>query len=106
MFKKREPQEPRPPVSPRTRGNLYGLAALYLVYMYYQIAKPYLIHDPYGPTTPQFVLGTVVLGGGAALLGFLAWKLYHAPLPEEEPEAEEEAALPEEAGEDMEDKED
>lgn len=93
MFKKKEPQEPKPPVSPRVRGNIYGLAGLYLVYLFYQIAKPYLTHDPYGPTTFQFALGAAVLGGGAALLGFLAWKMYHVPLPEEE----EDAALPEEA---------
>ena len=93
MFKKRDPQEPRPPANPRVRANIYGLAALYLAYMFYQIAKPYLTHDPYGPTTLQFVLGAVVLGGGAALLAFLAWKLYHTPQPED---PEEKAALPEE----------
>lgn len=99
MFKKREPQEPKAPINPRTRANIYGLAALYLVYLFYQIAKPYLTHDPYGPTTFQFALGAVVLMGGAAALGFLAWKLYQAPLPEEEPAEDEEAALPEEADE-------
>ena len=35
----------------------------------------------------------MVLGGGAALLAFLAWKLYHTPQPED---PEEKAALPEE----------
>lgn len=38
----------------------------------------------------------MVLGGGAAALGFLAWKMFKVPLPEE---PEEEAPLPEEAEE-------
>ena len=105
-------KEPKRPINPKVRANLYALAALYLAYLIYQIAKPYLTHDPYGPTTFQFALGAVVLGGGAAVLGFLAWRMFKAPLPEdpeeegaaspEDPE-EEEAALPEEAGEDEED---
>jgi len=100
-----EPKAPKGPVNPRTRANIYALAALYLAYLFYQIAKPYLTHDPYGPTTNQFLLGTVVLGGGAVALGFLAWKMYKAPLPEDEPveeAAEEEQpeapALPEDGG--------
>ncbi len=43
----------------------------------------------------------MVLGGGAAVLGLLAWKMFKAPLPEEP----EEPALPEEAGEDEEEDE-
>ena len=87
-------KDPRPPIDPRVRANLYGLGALYLVYLYYQIAKPFLTRDPYGPTAGQFALGTLILGGGAAALGFLAWRMRKAPLPEEEADA-----LPEEAGE-------
>lgn len=98
-----KPKEPKKPFNPRVRANVYALAALYLLYLFYQIAKPYLTHDPYGPTAFQFALGEVVLMGGAAVLGFLAWKMFKAPLPEE-PE-EEEAALPE-AEEDREDPED
>lgn len=98
-----KPKEPKKPFNPRVRANVYALAALYLVYLFYQIAKPYLTRDPYGPTTFQFTLGAAVLGGGAAVLGFLAWKMFKAPLPEElrEPE-EEDPALLEEAGEDEE----
>lgn len=89
-----KPKEPKKPFNPRVRANIYALAALYLVYLFYQIAKPYVTHDPYdSPTTFQFVLGAVVLGGGAAALGFLAWRMFKAPLPEEE-----DTALPEEAG--------
>jgi hypothetical protein len=91
------PKSPKRPFNPRVRANVYALAALYLVYLFYQIAKPYLTHDPYGPTAFQFAAGAAVLGGGAAVLGLLAWKMYKAPLPEEE-----ESLLPEETGEDPE----
>ena len=87
-----KPKEPQRPFNPKVRANVYALAALYLVYLFYQIAKPYLTRDPYGPTTFQLVLGLIVLGGGAAILGFLSWKIFQAPLPEEEA-----PALPEEA---------
>lgn len=91
-----KPKAPKRPIDPRTRANIYGLAALYLVYLFYQIAKPYLTHDPYGPSTGQFLLGAAVLGGGAVFLGLMAWRMYKAPRPEE---PEEDASLPEEAGE-------
>ena len=97
------PKAPKGPINPRVRANVYALAALYLAYLYYQVAKPYLTRDPYGPTAFQFTLGTAVLGGGAAVLGFLAWKMFKAPLPEEEPgdglEEEDSALLEEEDGE-------
>ena len=93
-----KPKEPQRPFNPRVRANVYALAALYLVYLFYQIAKPYLTRDPYGPTSFQFTLGAVVLGGGAAVLGLLARKMFKAPLPEDP----EEPALPEEAGGDEE----
>ena len=96
-----KPKAPKGPINPRVRANVYALAALYLVYLFYQIAKPYLTRDPYGPTSFQFTLGAVVLGGGAAVLGLLAWKMFKAPLPEDP----EEPALPEEAEEDEEEDE-
>lgn len=79
---------PKRPANPRVRANVYALAALYLAYLFYQIAKPYLTHDPYGPTRFQFLLGLVILGGGAVLLGFLAWRMYKSPMPEESQESE------------------
>lgn len=96
------PKAPKGPINPRVRANVYALAALYLAYLFYQIAKPYLTHDPYGPTTNQFLLGAAVLGGGTVLLAFLAWKMYKTPLPEE-PEEPEEDILPSEIGGDGED---
>lgn len=77
------PKAPKGPVNPRIRAHVYGLAALYLAYLLYQIAKPYLTHDPYGPTTGQFILGVVLLGSGAVFLALMSWKMYKAPLPEE-----------------------
>lgn len=84
-------KEPRRPADPRMRSNIYGLGALYLLYLYYQIAKPFLTRDPYGPTVGQFALGTAVLLGGAAALGYLSWRMRKVPLPEEDPEEMEEA---------------
>ncbi|MCI9609357.1 MAG: hypothetical protein HFG07_03940 [Oscillibacter sp.] len=95
------PKAPKSPVNPRVRANIYALAALYLAYLFYQIAKPYLTGDPYGPTTFQFALGAVVLGGGAAALGFLSWSMYKTAQAEK-PE-EEEPVPAEETGEDEED---
>ncbi len=89
------PKSPKRPFNPRVRANVYALAALYLVYLFYQIAKPYLTHDPYGPTAFQFAAGAAVLGGGAAVLGLLAWKMYKAPLPEEEETGEDPEEHPE-----------
>ena len=92
-----KPKTPKgPPADPKARANIYGLAALYLAYLFYKIAMPYLTHDPYGPSTGQFLLGTAVLGGGAVALGILTWRMYKAPRPEEP--GEEGPALPEEAG--------
>lgn len=90
-----KPKPPKGPADPRTRANIYGLAALYLAYLFYKIAWPYLTHDPYGPSKTEFLIGTVVLGGGAALLAYLSWRMYKAPRPEAP--TEEEAALPGEA---------
>ena len=92
-------KEPRPPVNPRTRASLYGLCTLYLAYLYYGIAKPFLTHDPYGPTAAQFAAGTVVLGGGMVFLGLMTWKMYKMPIPEELLDTEEDSALPEDGGE-------
>ena len=86
--------EPKPPVDPRTRAGIYGLGALYLAYLFYQIAKPYLTHAPDGPTTFQLFLGLVILGGGAAALALLAWRMYRAP----ELEESEEDVPPEDGG--------
>ena len=88
------------PNNPRVRANIYSLAALYMAYLFYQIAKPYLTHDPYGPSTGEFILGTVILGGGTVILALLAWKMFKTPIPEEPEEPVEEELLPENTEED------
>lgn len=89
MFGKKsgEPEE-RPPANPRARSSIYGLAALYLLYLFYKVAKPYLTGDPYAASTGIFLLAVVVLGGGAAALGYLSWRISRLPVPEAEPEEE------------------
>lgn len=79
-------KDPKEPMNPRVRATIYGMAALYVAYLYYQIAKPFLTHEPYGPSTLQFVLGTLILGVGAVVLSVLAWRMYKTPLPEISPE--------------------
>lgn len=76
--------------NPRGRAMLYGMGAVYLAYLFVQIAGPYLAGDPLGPTGFQFALGALILGGGAVALGLLAWKMYKAPPPEDEDGGEEE----------------
>ena len=91
------------PKNPRIRGHVYGLAALYLAYLLYQIAKPYLTHDPYGPTKNEFILGMIVLGSGTVFLALMAWKMFKAPIPEEPEETPGEDALPEDTEEERDD---
>lgn len=109
MFGKKSGEpEARPPANPKARSSIYGLAALYLLYLFYKVAKPYLTRDPYAASTGVFLLAVVVLGGGAAALGYLSWKIYRMPMPEMEtepeeaplPEAEDGASLPEPEEED------
>ena len=83
------------------RGHVYLLAAGYLVYLTYEIAR-----DCLGRSSANAleIGGMILLTAGAALLGFFAWKQYHTPPvfdqePETAPaleEAEEFDALPEE----------
>lgn len=91
-------REPQPPTNPKVRASFYGMAALYLAYLYFQIAKPFLTRDPYGPTTLQFVLGTAILGAGAVILALLAWKMYKTPVPPDEEDMESAGAPGDEDG--------
>ena len=62
-----KPETPRGPGNPRVRAGFYGMAALYLAYLYYQLAEPFFKGDPTGPPLLAFGLGTVVLGGGTLI---------------------------------------
>lgn len=94
------PKAPKRPSNPRVRANIYSVAALYVAYLLYQTAKPYLTHDPYGPTKGEFILGMIVLGSGTVFLALMAWKMFKAPMPEEPDEVAGEEALPEDIEED------
>lgn len=76
-----------PPFDPRPRVTLYAMGGLYLGYLLYQMAVPYFKKTPSAPSTPLFLLGVAVLGGGMVLLLYLAWRMYRMPVPvEEDPE--------------------
>lgn len=81
---KAQSQKDRPPFNPRSRAGLYALCGLYLAYLLYQVAGPYFQGLPSAPSTPLFLLGAAVLGGGAVLLLYLAWRMYRMPVPAEE----------------------
>lgn len=73
------------------RGHVYLLAAGYLVYLTYEIARDCLSK---GAANAIELGGMVLLAAGAALLGFLSWKQYHTPpvFDGESPEEEREDA--------------
>ena len=56
-----KPETPRGPGNPRVRAGFYGMAALYLAYLYYQLAEPFFKGDPTGPPLLAFGLGTVYI---------------------------------------------
>lgn len=95
----RTPDE-RPAPSRQSRAGLYAMCGLYLGYLLFQLIDPYFTPGAPRPALHMLVLGVVILGGGAAALLFLAWRIYWTPGPRE---SEEGPALPEEEpGEDEE----
>ena len=70
--------------NPRGRAMIYGMGAVYLAYLFFKVAGPFFAGEPLGPTMFQFALGAMVLGGGAMVLGVLAWKMYKASLSGED----------------------
>ena len=105
MFEKNEKKEPQTQANPRMRSSIYGMAALYLLYLYYKEIALYL--------RGEMILATIVLLGGGALLGVLSWKLHkqakaiqEAELKELEEEENEAADGEDEEDYDEEDEED
>ena len=92
MAKRERPERPAP--SRQSRAGLYAMCGLYLGYLLFQLLDPYFTPGASRPALHMLVLGVVILGGGAAALLFLAWRIYWTPAPQnpEEPEA-----LPEES---------
>ena len=87
MFgRKDDKQKERPPFNPRGRMNLYALCGLYLGYLLYQLAGPYIQGGEAAPPVPALLIGTAVLGGGMVLLFYLAWRMYRMSVQKEEPE--------------------
>ncbi len=78
-----KPNAPRGP-TPKARAGLYAMAAFYLAYLFWQLAKPLLTGAPDAPPPLALGLGTVILGGGAVFLALLAWRLYKTPPESEE----------------------
>lgn len=97
MFGRRqEDKGERPAPSPKSRASLYALCALYLGYLLYQLLNSAFAPGADRPALHILVLGVAILGGGAAALLFLAWRIYRTPesrKPEESlPEETEEPA--------------
>lgn len=84
--------EERPAPSRQGRAGLYALCGLYLGYLLIQLLDPYFTPGAARPALHMLVLGVVILGGGAAALLFLAWRIYRTPESQDPEEA-----LPEEA---------
>lgn len=100
MAKHERPERPAP--SRQSRAGLYALCGLYLGYLLIQLLDPYFTPGAPRPALHMLVLGVVILGGGAAALLFLAWRIYWTPAPRDPEET-----LPEEtaAGDDKMDEE-
>lgn len=111
MFGKNEKKESPAPANPRMRSSIYGMAALYLLYLYYKEIALYRRGEIEAPVLPKLILATIVLLGGGALLGVLSWKLYKQGKAMEaealkELEAEENETADDEDGEDFDEEED
>lgn len=92
--KKENTPEERPAPSRQSRAGLYAMCGLYLGYLLFQLLDPYFTPGAPRPTALMLALGVTILGGGAAALLYLAWRIYWTPAPRDP----EENALPEEAG--------
>lgn len=104
MFGKNEKKESPAPANPRMRSSIYGMAALYLLYLYYKEIALYRRGEIEAPVLPKLILATIVLLGGGILLASLSWKMYKLGKEmQEEALKELEAEENESAGKDGED---
>lgn len=94
--------EERSAPSRQSRAGLYALCGLYLGYLLIQLLDPYFTPGAPRPALHMLVLGVVILGGGAAALLFLAWRIYWTPAPRDPEEALPEDTETEESGGDEE----
>ena len=97
MAKRERPERPAP--SRQSRAGLYAMCGLYLGYLLFQLLDPYFTPGASRPALHMLVLGVVILGGGAAALLFLAWRIYWTPAPQDPEALPEEAEDPGEDGE-------
>lgn len=85
MAKRERPERPAP--SRQSRAGLYAMCGLYLGYLLFQLLDPYFTPGASRPALHMLVLGVVILGGGAAALLFLAWRIYWTPAPQDPEES-------------------
>lgn len=62
------------PRDPRSTLTFRGLAVLLELYFLMELVKAYRAGGEDAPSLGVLILGIVVLGGGAVLLCFLAWR--------------------------------
>ncbi len=83
-------RRPKREFRPGSHATIYLLALLYLAYLLFQLVRNAVQGGENAPEPLHLVLGVAVLGGGIALLGFMAWRMTHLQQPESEPPAAEE----------------
>ena len=77
-------RRPRREFRPGSHATIYLLALVYLGYLLFQLIRNFLQGGESAPEPLHLILGILVLGGGMAILGFMAWRMTHLPPKEEE----------------------
>jgi hypothetical protein len=71
-----EQNKNRRPGNPNAALAIRVAAIGYALYMLYQLVRRYLAGGADAPSLTVVLVGAVLLGGGAAALGILSWKLW------------------------------